>query len=504
MKKVVGKRRGEILIKCALAAAVGLLLIMLVQSFLENPAEVNAAEPEITLYSKDNKVPVYQAGKEETWILEVTNHTEQDILGARIFPEMGNSSEEWPFVTDYQDYGQTIDLPAGQTVETAFSFTQREDVKTGRYTIAFSVNAEGETMAHQKFYVNTTAKEESRPADVAAEQRTAPTYTDAGGFSNGDAIYSGGAGSGGTGAESGSSIPRVIVTGFDTDPAEVRAGDDFTLTIHLKNTSSRTRVSNMLFDLQAPSEGTEETQAPAFLPVSGSSSVFLDGIGAGQTADISLQLNTRADLLQKPYSMNLTMKYEDGNAQQIEAESLISVPVRQDARFEFSEFELSPESIAVGDEANVMTNLYNLGRTRLYNVKAVFEGPAVETEEVFVGNVESGASAAIDAMLEGKRATKGPEKVTMKLIYEDESGNVSETTKELKLEVTEAEKDLAAAVSTEEETGAGFPVIPVLAAAAILAAVVMGILLIRRKKNRTMDEEEALLDELERSSEDES
>ena len=68
MKKVVGKRRGEILIKCALAAAVGLLLIMLVQSFLENPAEVNAAEPEITLYSKDNKVPVYQAGKEETWI----------------------------------------------------------------------------------------------------------------------------------------------------------------------------------------------------------------------------------------------------------------------------------------------------------------------------------------------------------------------------------------------------------------------------------------------------
>ena len=95
MKKVVGKRRGEILIKCALAAAVGLLLIMLVQSFLENPAEVNAAEPEITLYSKDNKVPVYQAGKEETWILEVTNHTEQDILGARIFPEMGNSSDSF-------------------------------------------------------------------------------------------------------------------------------------------------------------------------------------------------------------------------------------------------------------------------------------------------------------------------------------------------------------------------------------------------------------------------
>ena len=65
MKKVVGKRRGEILIKCALAAAVGLLLIMLVQSFLENPAEVNAAEPEITLYSKDNKVRCIRRGKKK-------------------------------------------------------------------------------------------------------------------------------------------------------------------------------------------------------------------------------------------------------------------------------------------------------------------------------------------------------------------------------------------------------------------------------------------------------
>ena len=70
----------------------------------------------------------------------------------------------------------------------------------------------------------------------------------------------------------------------------------------------------------------------------------------------------------------------------------------------------------------------------------------------------------------------------MKLMYEDESGNVSETTKELKLEVTEAEEDLAAAVPTEEETGTGFPVIPVLIAAVILAGVVTGILLIRRKR----------------------
>ena len=93
MKKVVGKKKRRDPDKMQLwLLRSGFLLIMLVQSFLENPAEVNAAEPEITLYSKDNKVPVYQAGKEETWILEVTNHTEQDILGARIFPGNGKTA----------------------------------------------------------------------------------------------------------------------------------------------------------------------------------------------------------------------------------------------------------------------------------------------------------------------------------------------------------------------------------------------------------------------------
>lgn len=513
MKTVMGRNRGAVLIKCALAASVALLAAMLAMCFLAEPAEAEAAGPEITLASRGNKVPVYQAGKDQKWVIEITNHTDQDIPGARIFPEMGNTNEDWPFVTDYQNYGQIQDLPAGKTVEAAFTFTQREDVPTARYTIAFSVETEEGTKAYQKFYVNTTAKEEKNQSGGNQQsslsggetgisgQGMASMSTDAGGFSNGDAVYSGGTDGGGAPAASGS-VPRVIVTGFSTDPAEVRAGDDFTLTIHLKNTSSATRVANMLFDLQAPTEGTEETQAPAFLPVSGSSSVFLNGIAAGQTADISLKLNARADLLQKPYSVSLSMKYEDGNAQQIEAGSLLSVPIKQEARFEFSEFELSPESIAVGDEANVMTSLYNLGRTKLYNVRAVFEGAGIKTEEVFVGNVESGASASIDAMLEAKEATKGSEKVTMKMIYEDEAGNRAETTKDLELEVTEEGEDLAMVVPEEEE-GGGFPLMPLIAAVAVvLAGVAAAVILVRRKKKHVIDEE-ALLDELDRSFEDE-
>lgn len=321
-------------------------------------------------------------------------------------------------------------------------------------------------------------------------------------------MYSGGVsdgGSDGSEASGNGSVPRVIVTGFSTDPAEVRAGSNFKLTIHLKNTS-KMKVSNMLFDLAAPTEGSDEqSTSPAFLPSSGASSIYLDSIAPNGTADISIELNAKADLLQKPYSMDLSMKYEDPNATQVEGSSSISIPVKQDARFEFSDFEISPQSIAVGEEANVMCSLYNLGRIKLYNVKATFEGRNIKKSEVFIGNVESGATGSIDAMLEGKKVSDGPSKVTMTLSYEDESGNISKTTKDLTLEVTEKMDDEAVAADVpEEETQKSFPVIPVVIVVLVIAAVAAVVILKKRKKKQLAErEEEELLDELERSSEDE-
>ena len=65
-----------------------------------------------------------------------------------------------------------------------------------------------------------------------------------------------------------------------------------------------------------------------------------------------------------------------------------------------------------------MCSLYNLGRLKLYNVKAVFEGDSIEKEELFVGNVEPGSTASIDAMVKGKKETADDGKLTMTMSYE--------------------------------------------------------------------------------------
>jgi hypothetical protein len=279
------------------------------------------------------------------------------------------------------------------------------------------------------------------------------------------------------------------------------AGSNFKLVIHLRNTSKKTRVSNMLFTLSAPEDGEDaEATAPVFLPVSGSNSIYLSGIAKGGTADISIELNAKTDLLQKPYSINLSMVYEGANAAQYEVSSSLSIPVKQEVRFEIGEFEISPSTVEPGNDANVMCSVYNMGRVKLYNVKAKFEGAAVNETEVFLGNILPGTNAPIDAMLTTSDAAEaGTDTVTMTLTYEDETGVISEKKEAIKLEVAAKAEKKEEIVNAEENAGTaqGFPIMRIIIIAVIIIAVVVTILLVRRrKKKKAMLDEEALFDEV--------
>ena len=487
-------------------------------------AEEPAEKPKVEISLVGDHQP-FEAGETKTLTLQITNNSGQKLENVKVAPDMSKKKAgDWPFEKDWKQYSKKIDgvVANGESKSVSFDFTRREGAKKNSYTIPFSVYVQGidGAIVTDSIFVyakNETVTPDPTPGDNSQNQGDAGNGSAAGSGSDsadmnvtaddGAVAYSGG-GSGSGGSSSDCSVPRVIVTGFDTNPAEVHAGSDFTLTIHLKNTSKKTKVQNMLFELEAPTEGTDEqTSAPAFLPTSGSNSIYLDGIKADGTADISITLNAKANLLQKPYSINLSMKYEGSQATQIESSSSISIPVKQDARFEFSEFEISPQTIEVGGEANVMCSLYNLGRIKLYNAKARFEGNGIKKQEIFIGNVEAGATGSIDAMLKGEKVTNGNSKITMTLSYEDESGNISETTKDFELEVTEAVDDSDMYMNTDGDAEAGsngFPVVPVVVVIAIIAGAVAAVVFVKKKKKKQMlNEEEELLDELDRSSEDE-
>ena len=477
-----------------------------------------AADAALKVTTPGNKVQTYQYQKAQDFVLNVTNNSDQTLKNIKVEPILKKNTDKWPFKTEYQSYEASIpELNAGDSGSVKFNFTQRDDAGDKTYRLTFAVTAEnesGEKVYDDKvtYSVNTSAKPESQKEDSKSDNsgQSAGGSNDggnidayAGGVDNGDAVYSGG---GGGEASGNGSVPRVIVTGFTTNPADVKAGSDFTLTLHLKNTSKSSRVGNMLFELEAPTEGSDEqTDCTCIFTIVLVRIPFIwYGIAANGTADISIDLNAKADLVQKPYSINVSMKYEDADAPQIEASSSISIPVKQDARFEFSEYEITPESIAIGEEANVSCNLYNLGRIKLYNAKAIFEGEDIKKNETFLGNLEPGSSTSIDVMLEGIQATQGDGQVKMTLSYEDESGTVSTTEQTFNLTVTEATDDAGVDEMPEENAAGGLPIVPIILVILIIAGIVAAVVIKKKKKSQKLaEEEEDLLDELDGPSEDE-
>lgn len=485
------------------------------------------------------ETPVFKAGEETELRIKVANKGNLDAQNVSIAPVVENT-DDWPFDMEKLSYEQELgSIEAGKDVTAVWGsgsdrLKVREDVTGKSYKLVFRLtydDGENQGCTDKYVFVKTVAKE--KPSDSGgndgqtAEQQ--PPQTDTPGNTPGNASGNGGdstgnysdgglgggavynsepvASGGGPGSSGDGSVPRVIVTGFDTEPGDVKAGTNFKLVVHLKNTSKRTAVSNMLFDFQAPAAGTDAAaEAPAFLPVSGSSTVYLENIAAGGTKDISIELNARADLVQKPYSISLDMKYENGNAAQYESGSSLAIPVKQEARFEFSRIQASPDTVAVGEESNITCSLYNLGRVKMYNVKARFEGDAIEGQEQFIGNLDSGSTGTIDGIVTAVEESYEESNCRLVLTYEDDAGNVSAVEQEFTMTVNAAEEiaDMGMDDMAEAETGSSVPGILLAAAAVTVIGIILAAVLIKKKKKKKLAaEEEELLDEVERLTEDE-
>lgn len=348
--------------------------------------------------------------------------------------------------------------------EVRYALATRQDVLTGYYKLDFNVVYEREGKPEKAVlstYIKAIGTSDSGKIDEDAEDKKTST-------------------------------PRIIVTGFETEPAQVYAGSTFMLTIHVKNTSQRTAVSNVEFDLKAAEEGKDEnTLYASFLPTSGSNTIYVPSIPCGGEKELQIEMTAKADLVQKPYAIDMTMKYEDDKYNPYENVTSLSVPVRQLSRIEYSTAEVLPESITVGGQANVVFSVYNTGKTTLYNVKVRFEDETVSGGDSFVGKLESGATGNVDAMLTGEAATMDDGMIKTVISYENDAGEVTEVETEIPLYVEEETVDELDYIPEElpQEEGSRLPVILGASAAVIVTIVSVIVFVMKRKKKKKAERE---------------
>ena len=438
----------------------------------ESETETVNVNSNIIVGGKEYDTTTANAGQQCEIAVPLVNLGDTNVTNVVITPVLSSDVTAWPFDIEKTDYSQTCDKLRGE--DSGKSVVDRKH--TFRWTLKTRDDA---ITGYTKLTFNVTYNE----ADGSKGSVALDYYVQVNGVEPTD--------------ENGKlSTPRVIVTGFTTTPEEVYAGDTFTLTLNLKNTSKTTAVSNMLFDIQGTQEGTDSTNTyAAFLPTAGSSTIYVDSIGANSTKSISIELKSKADLAQKPYVVTVNMEYEDSEANPFTEVASVSVPIKQEQKVDISSVTLMPETIEIGNEANVMFSIYNVGKTKLYNVNVKFEADSISGGDTFIGNLEPGATGNVDAYLAGQAATMDDGTVKIIIRYEDEEGKEATIEKTMTLYVNEPYyeefyEDPMMMGDMEEEKGLpwwGIALIAVGAAAAAVAAVVV---IKKKKKAKKLAQEE--------------
>lgn len=447
----------------------------------------------IIVGGKEYQTTIANAGQSCTIAVPLVNLGDTNVTNVVITPVLSSEAAEWPFEISKTDYSQVCDVLEGEN--------SGKDVLTRKCTFRWDLKTRSDAVTgYTKLAFNVTYNE----ADGTKNTVALDYYVQVNGVAPKDE----------TGTEGNISTPRVIVTGFTTTPEEVYAGDTFTLTLNLKNTSKQTAVSNMLFEIEGTQEGTDANNTyAAFLPTAGSSTIYVDKIAANSSKSISIELKSKADLAQKPYVVTVNMEYEDGKANSFTETASVSVPIKQEPKVDISSVTLMPESVEVGNEANVMFSIYNVGKTKLYNVNVKFEADSVSGGDTFIGNMEPGATGNVDAYLTAQAATMDDGNVKILITYEDEEGKEASIEQSMNLFVSEPFYDDEffgddVMVDMEEESK-GFPiwaiVLIVLGAAAVITAIVLKFN--KKKKAKKQEEEEleiiSLLEEEEASKQSE-
>ena len=429
------------------------------------------SEPVAFALGENQSTPSANYSEVMNFDVNVRNTGYKTAYDVRVDMDLSEDITKFPFEINDGNYDRQMgNMNPDQTVAIPFSMAVREKAKSGYYPIKFKIryreNENGNFAApvEDTFYVRVYGKDEGDSLDSEA-------------------------------GENERTKARIIVDSFETDPAEIYAGQDFTLKVRMKNASNSIAASNILFTF----ESETVSDSPVFTTVNGSNSVVVNSLAPGASDTLTIKFSSSPTAEQRSYTITINEQYDSPEFKNAKEAVKIAVGLKQEARLNTGTIEVMPDAISVGEESNVMFSINNTGKVMLYNVNAVFEADSIQKNEAYVGNIEPGKSGNVDTMINGIAPTTDDGKVKLSITYEDENGKVSTVEKEIQLMVNEDQSmdesnvddtwnsdDVQPEPSTTDKLK--HLAIPVGIVGVVLAAVIL-VVIRRKKKKAGMDDE---------------
>lgn len=331
-------------------------------------------------------------------------------------------------VTASMSFGESENLPFvrqnyNKVVPFAYHRTEKDDKKKGCYLLRFCLKRKKEYY-NGSYPVTISVQAKSKSGSEISQDFTIYVTLTGGKEMNGD------------GTDSGASVdnqpqfaPKVRVDSCQFSESPILCGQEFTAKLTLLNTSKTDMAKNMLVTI-VPGENME-------LPENTGSS-YVESLGSGKSCTLSVRLRVKAEAPSGQYDISVNMDYADPKGNACTREEMIKISAQQTVQMEIAPIRM-PKEIQLGDTVEVQTQAMNLGKGKLYNVRASLEADGLAASGLaFIGDMEAGSSmsGSLELSAEGLSGDSlyGTTQGKVTFYYEDELGN--EMTQEQSFETT--------------------------------------------------------------------
>lgn len=284
--------------------------------------------------------------------------------------------------------------------------------------------------------------------------------------------------------------PVVFISNSLMVPGKAMAGEDFSLTLTLKNSLTTKSVMNMLVKVDTGN---------LHINLLEDTNIFqIDKIAAGGETALTLRFGTDASIPAGKYTLNFTFNYDSSKTLKLSSSGTAIVEIQQPANMELV-MPRFPQSVTLGETIPLSLQVMNMGRDKMYNVRCMVSGYGFAPANTgYIGSMDAGSSSTteVELYIIALNASKGNESGsqygattgTITLIYEDESGE--EFSQEVQFEtsvnrpiVEIPQKDTA---SEEKEKTTGQWWISVVILGGVICAAGIGFFIIKQyRKNRS-------------------
>lgn len=200
--------------------------------------------------------------------------------------------------------------------------------------------------------------------------------------------------------DSDSPIPYIIVDSYSYGGGSVTAGEEFTLKLTLRNTSTTHSLENIVMNV---------SPMGVFSMASSSNTFFINRLQAGSIMEREVTLNAGLTKVTDDKDANsidikFTYQYAGADVKKLESGSSsesITLPVDFPDRFELGIPE-SDDTAYVGEDFYLSVPMVNKGRSSVYNLTAFVRGDGIKNQgqTQYIGNLAAGTESSADFSLQ--------------------------------------------------------------------------------------------------------